>query len=210
MLDDTPLAQAQIARVRAALAQDADAGSSDFDLNGAGPEVTAHYRPAAVLVPLVPRAQGLSVILTKRASHLKHHPGQIAFPGGKVDASDADPRTAALREAAEEIALPAGAAQVLGRLPTHKTVTAFEIHPFVALIDPGFKPQAAPGEVSEVFEVPFAHVTNPTKFLIEGRRWRGARRAYYTVPFGPYYIWGATARMLRLFADRLGAEPSAD
>lgn len=195
-----------IARVRAALRPGAPGGSSDFDLNaGASPDVIPSYRPAAVLVPLVVRADGLNLVLTKRSSHLKHHPGQIAFPGGKVDPTDASPLDAALREAEEEIALPRDGVRVLGQLPHHKTVTAFEVHPFVGLIDPAFRPVPAEDEVAEVFEVPLGHVLEPGNYLVEGRRWRGQRRQYYVVPYGPYYIWGATARMLRMFADRMAA-----
>lgn len=196
-------ADAVLSRVRAALALPDSGGSSDFDLNKAGPDVIETYRPAAVLVPLVRRDDRLNLILTKRASHLKHHPGQIAFPGGKVEAGQETAEQAALREAQEEIGLPAGAAQVLGKLPSHRTVTAFEVRPFVALIDPAFVARPEPGEVAEVFEVPFQHLLDPGNYLIEGRRWRGSRRHFYVVPFGPYYIWGATARMLRMFADRM-------
>lgn len=177
--------------------------SSDFDLNQDDARQIATYRPAAVLMPLVERSGGINLLLTKRSSHLKHHPGQIAFPGGKVDETDASPAAAALREAHEEIALSPEHATLLGQMPHHKTVTAFEVHPFVARIDPRFDPVPEPGEVAEVFEVPLAHVTNPANYLVEGRRWRGHKRHYYVVPYGPYYIWGATARMLRMLADRL-------
>ncbi|MEM7440667.1 MAG: CoA pyrophosphatase [Pseudomonadota bacterium] len=189
--------------IDAALAISDGPGSSDFDLNGWGAEAIKSFRPASVLIPLVDRPNGLNVILTKRASHLKHHPGQIAFPGGKMDPEDATVEAAALREANEEIGMPYTAAQVLGRLPSHKTVTAFEVQPVVARIDPSFRPVPSPDEVAEVFEVPMAHVTCADNFLVEGRHWRGVKRFYYVVPFGPYYIWGATARMLRLLADRL-------
>lgn len=188
--------------VQAALGVDGD-GSSDFDLNADDARQISTYRPAAVLMPLVERDHGLNLILTKRSSHLKHHPGQIAFPGGKVDDTDASPAAAALREAREEIDLSPDQARILGQMPHHLTVTAFEVHPFVARVDPAFRPVPAEAEVAEVFEVPLAHVTNPANYLVEGRRWRGAKRHYYVVPWGPYYIWGATARMLRMLADRL-------
>lgn len=190
-------------QVQAALTGVGGTGTSDFDLNGWGPDVIKSYRPAAVLVPLVERAGKLHVILTKRASHLKHHPGQIAFPGGKMDDTDPTAEAAALREAEEEIGMPNSAAELLGRLPGHKTITAFEVQPIVARIDPAFRATPAPEEVAEVFEVPLSHVTTPANFLVEGRTWRGQKRFYYVAPYGPYYIWGATARMLRLFADRL-------
>ena len=186
-----------------ALARDS-AGSSDFDLN---PDVVLpagrKLRPAGVLVPVEIIAGTPHILLTKRASHLKHHPGQIAFPGGKQDESDADVEATALREAREEIGLPEGHVRILGRLPSHETVTNFTVTPVVGVIERDFEIRPEPGEVEEVFRVPLAHVTDPARFAIEGRRWRGQRRHYYTVPFGPYYIWGATARILRGLAERM-------
>ena len=157
-------------------------------------------RPAAVLIGVSESDNGLRLWLTKRASHLKHHPGQIAFPGGQVDSSDASVVDTALREAREEIGLPG--AEILGQLPPHETVTAFSVTPVVALIKP-FNPIPEKGEVAEVFTVPFSHVANSENYIIERRRWRGTWRQFYTVPYGPYYIWGATARMLRLITERL-------
>ncbi|PHO05761.1 CoA pyrophosphatase [Rhodobacteraceae bacterium 4F10] len=186
-----------------ALSHDGGA-SSDFDLN---PDVVLPagrtLRPAGVLVPIEMRNDIPHVILTKRASHLKHHPGQIAFPGGKQDDSDADVIAAALREADEEIGLPRENVEVLGTLPTHETVTSFTMTPVLGRIKHPFTVKPEPGEVDEVFHVPLAHVTDPDLFSVQSRRWRGHRRSYFTVPFGPYYIWGATARILRGLADRV-------
>jgi 8-oxo-dGTP pyrophosphatase MutT (NUDIX family) len=194
------------ARLEAALLQNSTA-SSDFDLN---PDVVLpegrKLRPAGVLVPVIAGPQGAEVLLTKRSSRLKHHPGQIAFPGGKQDEGDADVIAAALREAEEEVGLPRGHVEVLGTLPTHETVTGFLVTPVIGWIDRDFDVQPEPGEVAEVFRVPLAHVTNVAQFTIQSRRWRGTRRHYYTVPFGPYYIWGATARILRGLAHRMGVE----
>lgn len=178
--------------------------SSDFDLNpGIVLPRERSLRPAAVLVALWDRPAGARLILTKRASHLQHHPGQIAFPGGKVDAGDADHATAALREAQEEIGLRPDQVQILGTLPTHETVTGFQITPVLGHIRDDFTPTPEVGEVDEVFSVPLHHVLTPSNYGVERRLWRGEWRRFYTVPYGPYYIWGATARILRGLADRV-------
>jgi 8-oxo-dGTP pyrophosphatase MutT (NUDIX family) len=177
----------------------APAPSSDYDLNpGLALPPGQVLRPAAVLVAV----QGDRVILTRRSAALAHHPGQIAFAGGKVEPGETA-EGAALREAAEEIALPPAQVEVLGRLPPHETVTGFSVVPILAHVAGAFDPVPEPGEVDEVFTVPLAHVTDPAQFRIERRRWRGEWRRYYAVPYGPYYIWGATARILRGLADRL-------
>ena len=160
-------------------------------------------RPAGVLVPISLVSGTPRLILTKRSSALKHHPGQIAFPGGKVDADDKDVCSAALREAWEEIGLPRELPKIVGCLPEHETVTGFSVTPVVALVREKFTEWPEAGEVAEVFSVPLAHVLKPENYIIESRRWRGTRRRYYTVPYGPYYIWGATARMLRGLAARM-------
>jgi len=181
--------------------------TSDYDLNADVdlPEGRL-LRPAAVLVAIKPQPRGPVVILTKRAPTLKHHPGQIAFPGGKVDDGDADPVAAALREAHEEIGLSPQAVDVIGTLPSHETVTGFQVAPVLAIIDKSFVPKPEFAEVAEVFEVPLAHILDRARYSVQSRRWRGARRAYFTVPWGPYYIWGATARMLCALADRMADE----
>ena len=191
-----------IETVAAALANPG-AATSDFDLN---PNVvlpeTRVLRDAAVLVPLMPSTDGALLVLTKRSSALKHHPGQIAFPGGKRDAGESLVTTA-LRETEEEIGLDRKQVRIIGTLPPHETVTSFQVSPHVGVIDGPFDPVPEIGEVAEVFTVPLSHVLNPDNYVIEGRRWRGQRRQYFVVPYGPYYIWGATARMLRSLADQV-------
>ncbi len=178
--------------------------TSDFDLN---PPVRLppgrRLREAAVLVAIQRGVLGPEVVLTKRASTLRHHPGQIAFPGGRRDPGDADLAATALREAREEIGLPPRAVRLLGALPGHETVTGYQITPYLAEITEPFVPRPEPGEVAEIFAAPLAHVLDPANFRVERRLWRGDWRHYYIVPWGPYYIWGATARILRGLADRV-------
>jgi 8-oxo-dGTP pyrophosphatase MutT (NUDIX family) len=190
-----------LARILDAVAA-ASAPSSDYDLN---PGVTLpegrRLRPAAVLVAIETSGADPRVILTMRSSALRHHPGQIAFPGGKQDAGDPGLHATALREAHEEVGLAPEAVEILADLPRHETVTGFDITPVLARVTGAFTPVAEPGEVAEVFTVPLAHLLDPARFRVEQRRWKGTWRRYYTVPYGPYYIWGATARILRVMAD---------
>ena len=192
--------------ITAALARGGDA-SSDFDLN---PETVLpegrKLRPAGVLVPLLVHEDRAEIILTKRASGLKHHPGQIAFPGGKQDETDADVVAAALREAHEEIGLVPSNVDVLGTMAPHETVTGFTVTPVLGRVRSPFEYLPEPQEVDEVFRVPLDLLSDPERYRIQSRYWLGQRRYYYTVPFGPYYIWGATARILRGLAQGMNAE----
>ncbi len=192
-----------VARLESALSRKG-VRSSDFDLN---PDTqlpdNRKLRPAGVLIPISLDADGPRVFLTKRSSALKHHPGQIAFPGGKQDHEDIDVTAAALREAHEEIGLPQSLPRVIGHLPEHETVTGFNVTPVLAVLERSFEVVPEPGEVEEVFSVPLEHLLNSANYMIESRRWRGVRRYYFAVPFGPYYIWGATARILRGLAAQM-------
>ncbi|MDP2063470.1 MAG: CoA pyrophosphatase [Phaeovulum sp.] len=191
------------APLRAALARPGRP-SSDFDLNpGTVLPEGRLLRPAGVLIGIQEARGGLSVLLTKRASHLRNHPGQIAFPGGKVDATDADAAAAALREAEEEVGLPQANVELIGTMAAHETVTGFLITPVVGRIVAPFTSRPEAGEVEEVFSIPLAHFSDQANFHVEARRWRGQLRRYYVVPYGPYYVWGATARILRALADRM-------
>ena len=190
-------------RVRRALALVA-ANSSDFDLN---PDLRLapgrKLRPAAVLLALQQSGDTVSLILTRRSAALNHHPGQIAFPGGKVETSDNGPVQAALREAGEEIGLRPDNVEVLGTLASHETISRFDVTPVLGLVRQPFAIVLDPGEVAEVFAVPLAYVTDLAHFKIQSRLWQGVERYYYTVPYGPYYIWGATARILHGLAERM-------
>jgi 8-oxo-dGTP pyrophosphatase MutT (NUDIX family) len=178
--------------------------TSDYDLNMHVVLAEGRIlRQAAVLLALMPGPRGIEMILTKRSSRLRHHPGQIAFPGGKIDGSDSCPTDAALREAREEIGLPPDIVSVIGTMQPHETVTGYSVHPIIAQVRADFEPVLEMGEVEEVFTVPLAHVTDKAKFCVEQRLWLGQWRRYYIVPYGPYYIWGATARILRALADRI-------
>lgn len=182
------------------------AASSDYDLNPEAARMLDPGRklaPAAVLVPLVERGSRVNVILTRRAAGLRRHGGQVAFPGGRVDPGDASIAAAALREAWEEIGLEPDQVELIGRLDPHETVTHFSVTPFVGRVQGPFRPRPDPAEVAEVFEVPLDFLLDPGNLHIHRRQWQGTWRRYYAIPYGPHYIWGATARMLKALADRL-------
>jgi len=183
-------------RLAAGLAVPMPPVGSDFSLNGLV-ELPDRYKQAAVLVPLVHRPEGVTVLLTQRTDDMPSHAGQIAFPGGRCQAEDRDAADTALREAEEEVGLERRFVDVLGPVDRYRTGTGFEITPIVGLVTPGFATRADPREVADVFEVPLGHFLDERNHRIDSRVWQGRERRYYAMPFGDRYIWGATAGMLK-------------
>ena len=181
---------------------------SDDDLNrhlGATFDPVSSPRPAAVLVPLVMREDGLTVLLTRRTDDMPSHPGQVAFPGGKIDAGDDGPVGAAIRETQEETGLDRRFIETCGFLDIYQTRTGFRICPVVALVRTGFSLEPEAGEVAEIFEVPLGFLMDPGNHQRHGREWEGKKRWFYAMPYDRHYIWGATAGMIRNFYDRVYA-----
>lgn len=160
--------------------------------------------PAAVLFPIVLREGGQTVLLTQRTAHLRDHAGQISFPGGRVEATDLSPTHTALRETEEEIGLSRERVEILGFLPEYRTGTGFCVTPVVALVRPPFDLQPDPFEVAEIFEVPLPFLLDPANHQRHSLHYRGALRNYFAMPYGDYFIWGATAGMIRSLTERLG------
>lgn len=160
-------------------------------------------RAAAVLVPIVAHAAGTTVLLTQRTLHLRHHSGQVAFPGGRIESGDTSAVDAALREAHEEVGLEASRVEVIGHLPEYLTGTGFRVTPVVGLVVPGFEPRPDPSEVARVFEVPLAFLMNPRHHQRRIVRLEAHERTFFAMPWRPpdaddeHFIWGATAAMLR-------------
>jgi 8-oxo-dGTP pyrophosphatase MutT (NUDIX family) len=175
----------------------------DHDLNPGMTPPSAALRPAAVLVPLVDRAEGMSVLLTQRTEHLSAHAGQIAFPGGRLDPDDPDAAAAALRETEEEIGLSRDRVSLIGRLDTYVTGTGFEITPIVGIVAPPFALRVQPDEVADVFEVPLAFVLDPANHRRTERVLDERRRVFFVLPYEGRNIWGATAGMLVNLAEVL-------
>lgn len=166
---------------------------------------------AAVLVPLVQREAGLTVLLTQRTTHLRDHAGQISFPGGRAEATDADAIDTALRETEEEVGLARRHVEVIGALPIYRTVTHYDVTPIVALVQPPFELAIDEHEVAEAFEVPLAFLMTPAHHRRHVFEYEGSRREFLSMPWlradglGDYFIWGATAAILRNFYRLLSA-----
>lgn len=159
-------------------------------------------RPAAVLIGIVAHEHP-TVLLTQRSAHLNDHAGQIAFPGGKIDATDASPLDAALREAEEEVGLDRSFVDPIGYLDLYATGFGFRILPTVARVKPGFALTINDNEVDSAFEVPLSFLMNPANHQIHSKDFRGIERSYYAMPFAERYIWGATAGILRVMYERI-------
>ncbi|MEG3619423.1 CoA pyrophosphatase [Magnetovibrio sp. PR-2] len=166
-------------------------------------------KPAAVLVGLVERDEGVTLLLTRRTDHLEHHPGQVSFPGGHVDPGDVDAIATALRETEEEVGITAEHIDIVGRLDTYVTRTGFEVVPVVAMIRPTFDLTPDPHEVAEVFEVPLTFLLDPANHHRHEREFEGGKRYFYAMPYRDYFIWGATAGMIMdLYQTLVHTQPS--
>jgi 8-oxo-dGTP pyrophosphatase MutT (NUDIX family) len=162
--------------------------------------------PAAVLLPIIERPEGFTVLFTVRAAGLRHHAGQVSFPGGRIDPSDPGPREAALREAAEEVGLLEELVEVAGYLPNYLTITGFSVTPVVGFVRPEFRPAPDAKEVSAAFEVPLETLLDPGSMQLRYREFLGVSLPYFEMPWGRHLIWGATAAMLVNFRETLREE----
>lgn len=163
--------------------------------------------PAAVLIPLVDHQDGMTVLLTKRAQHLKTHSGQVSFPGGHCDPEDADAMTTALRETEEEVGIDRSHIEVLGAMEDYETVTGYVITPVIGIIDPGFQMDVDDREVDEAFELPLEYILDERNHELQSRVWKGQRRYYYVLTNEKHNVWGATAAMLVRFAHLINGTP---
>lgn len=183
--------------------------TGDHAVAGLEPE-EGTLTPAAVLVPLVERAEGYTVLLTQRTTHLEHHAGQISFPGGRAEAEDASPVETALREAEEEIGLHRRhVVEIAGFLDVYQTITGFLVTPVVGFVTPPFELTLDDFEVAEAFEVPLEFILDPRHHEQRSVFYKGQPRRYYVIPYQDRFIWGATAAMLVNFARRLTGNPLA-
>ncbi len=179
-----------------------DAAIAGLDLDA---QTLSSASPAAVLIPILARAGGTTVLLTRRATRLREHSGQIAFPGGRIDPGDSTARAAALREAREEIGLESTHTETLGYLSPYFSSTGYRITPVVALIAPDAALTLNPAEVASTFEAPLSFLMNPDNHQLHAKEWKGEIRHFFAMPYGEDYIWGVTAGILRMLWSRLYA-----
>ena len=175
----------------------------DHNLNTENIRDPGPFTPAAVLVPLVDRAEGITVLLTERTGHLQFHAGQISFPGGRMEPGDPDPEHAALREAAEEVGLRPEDVLLLGQLDDYETRTGFIIYPVVGIVRPTFPIKLDPVEVADAFEVPLVFILDRTNYRIASHVYNGVERQFFALPYRDRDIWGATAGILVNLCDVL-------
>lgn len=208
-----PELEAFLARARHRLAVEAPAGLHldgvpDHGDHRFSPGLLAELpaapsKPAAVLIALIDRPDGPTVLLTHRSSALRNHSGQIAFPGGRIDPEDGSALAAAIREAEEEVGLSANLISPIGYLDLYLTGSGYRIAPVVALADPGMVLHLNPAEVDSVFECPLTFLMDPANHIAESREWRGAMRQYYAIPWQDHYIWGVTAGIIHTLYERI-------
>ena len=202
------LARARLARNAPTALQDPDAvpdkGDHELNLEMKALWAVRPIRPAAVLVPVVDRAEP-TVLLTQRAAHLPQHPGQISFPGGKIEPTDETPLAAALREAEEEVGLDTRFVDPIGYLDLYMTTQGYRIVPSVARILPDYRLTLNPSEVDEAFEVPLQFLMEPANHQKHSRDWEGITRYYFAIPFEQRQIWGVTAGILRNLYEKIYA-----
>ncbi len=204
LVEDLLARQGRLLSVEAALAALPTAG--DHVLNASiWPGDARPWRDAAVLIGIIDDGSDGRLILTQRPVHMNSHSGEIALPGGKVDADDTDPVAAALREAWEEIGLAPEMVRPLGLLSPYFTHSSYRIFPVVALVDDSAAFHPNPSEVALLFDVPFGHVRDFGNHVLKSREWRGVERFYWTMPYAEHYIWGITAGILHHFWEQIYA-----
>lgn len=187
---------------------DAQPEYGDHRFNPGHPRLTLNgvrLRPAAVLIPVVDHGEEATVLLTKRAETLRNHTGQVAFPGGRIDPTDPTPEYAALRETEEEIGLPEGHIEVIGRMPDYVSGSGYRIAPVLSVVKPGFHLMLNPDEVDAAFEVPLRFLMDPANHHRNSRMWGELEWMFYEMPYQDRYIWGVTAGIIRILYERLYA-----
>jgi 8-oxo-dGTP pyrophosphatase MutT (NUDIX family) len=173
-------------------------GSRDFILN-------RDLHEAAVLIPVVDRDGGATVLLTQRTEHLRSHSGQVAFPGGRIDVEDGTAERAAIRETHEETGIGERHIEIVGRMPDYVTGSGYRINPVLGILDPGFDLAPNPDEVAHVFEVPLSFLMDPANHECQSRMWQGRERFFYSMDYDGYRVWGVTAGIVRSLYERLYA-----